>query len=124
MISSFAQGCFNLIFSGATSLSQGRRALERGCGRYSKRVNLEREPQEGSLERGSSPRQRDSRNVLDEQMRGEGAPGSTRAGAKPQIRRQYDVLLEQTVFQHHGSPDGEGDGCKGNRVGEVGRGHI
>lgn len=41
-----------------------------------------------------------------------------------EIRRQYIVLLERTVFRHHRSPDGEGDGCEGNGMGEVGGGHI
>lgn len=87
-------------------------------------MNLEREPQEGSLERSSPPRQRDGRVVLDVQVQGQGAPGSTRAGAKPQIRRQHGVLLEWRAFQHHRSPDGDGDGWEGKGMGEVGRVHI
>lgn len=83
-------------------------------------MNLEREPQEGSLERSSPPRQRDGRVVLDVQVRGQGAPGSTRAGAKPQVR---SPRLERRAFQHHGSPDGDGDGWEGKGMGELGRVH-
>lgn len=87
-------------------------------------MNLEGELQEVLLESGSRPKWEGCRSVLDVQAWGEGAPGSTKAGAKLCIRRHYGVSSELRVFQHRRSCEVKGNGWEDNGLEVVGGGCI